>query len=166
MNDYPPIAGIVLRMIGYGVMLGIIAGLLSVFTITLPSHLQMNVDMPLHDIGEAFFALIIIGVAFGGFYGSLAGLTNGVALGFVSLLAFRKIHKPRLYKAIIGSLTAIITGIVLMSTVLPMTVALDYMANTGAWMTSIAMSVIIFVYVSQIVARNYIYATNGRKSKA
>lgn len=143
-----------LYMTLYGCALGAVAGFLVGFVI-------LMADASFRDILDLIYVTGIFGGAFGGLFGGASGFISGFVMTLVTALAFREVRNIRRFKIVMGSITVVIT-----SSVFLLGGLWDLGSGNGfTWVSAMAMSVVIAVYASQIVAKKYLHDMTARKKK-
>jgi len=165
MTRFDSLLKIFARMITYGVVLGAIAGFLVGFVLLLfDPYSSPNSDFFNQIIG-AFILSLIYGSFFGGMYGGASGFVSGLAMTVVTAIGYATVRNLRNYKIVMGAITAFVTSGIFFGFGL-----WDMVGGNSdmdmAWFSALAMSVVIAVYASQIIARKYVNEMTVRKAKA
>lgn len=162
-----PRAMIVLRMSIYGMAVSSLGGFMYglAFLGQIAPKEASWVDYPTQFALAAFF-----GGGIGLCYGFIAAPALGCMIASLTLLFFREMSYPRLFRAAAGTITA--AGIYLVSPLDIVSWSLSTVLNNNVARSPESVAVLVLyvlaIYLSQIVARKYIQevSPNERKAKA
>jgi len=158
-----PKSKIIVNMIRYGVVLGGLAGALSMLTLILSSDTFQFLGNTLPIIFIEILSIAAFGLIYGGIFGLIAGIYGGVAMAVVTTLFYADIPSHNAYKLAMGVITTLSTALYLYSGVWHL--RLDGM-NISAWNIMMVLFVGLAIYASQQVASSYLYEWSIRKQKA
>jgi len=157
MNLSSPYMKIFIRMQKYGIMFGALAGALIVFALFLPMVLEN-----LLYLGYVAFLSAPIGGFAGMILGGFIGFVSGGLMMVTTALFFRRGSAPTLYQVIVGLLVfAFTTMLVIQGTA----IGLSNPIPDSEFLRPLPVAIILAVYTSQIVARQYLREVNVRKQK-
>lgn len=148
------------RMGLYGIVLGGLAGGLTLLSI----NLIYSINTQNTIIFEMIAWSLVIGGLTGGIFGGISGFCSGLLMGFTSIIIFRTVHAPFLYKLTMGAITFLTTSFILFRS-WRIGLSLIPIEFRLTWLYALFVSVVIAVYVSQITARKYILDLTTTKKK-
>lgn len=109
----------------------------------------------------------IFGAIGGSIFGAISGLFSGFFMAIITRLLFQELRLTLIYKLLMGLTTLVTTSYIFWDSEIWLFLKTMRFENAGSvWAVTLVMSVIIAVYVSQIVARKYINEVSVRKAKA
>ncbi len=158
---------IVLRMSLYGMAISTLGGFM--FGLEFLGHV-MPKDSTLDDYLMQFLFAMIFGGGIGYIYGFVASPLLGIMIASLTLIFFREMHHPRLFRAAAGAITAGLIYIFSPLDVVRWSLATMLNNDISGYPESVAVLIlyVLAIYLSQIVARKYIHdvSPDGRKAKA
>lgn len=153
---------IILNMLGYGTVLGGLAGILSMVTLVLSSNTFQFTSNILPVMVIEIFSIIVFGLIFGGVFGTMAGIYGGMGMAMITFAFYTSIPSRNGYKIAMGSITAICTGQFLMTQLWHM--RLDGM-SMSIWNFMMVAFVGLAIYASQRVSSAYLFELSLRNWK-
>ena len=163
MNTYGPFTRMITRMTMYGTAVSALGGF--AFCLALFGFPYDTVESPM----STFLWASLFGTGFGFLYGIFASLTIGVLMVLMTVLFFRKVSRPRLFKLAMGVITAVSMCVFSPNNIVSYFVlcllgreSFDDFAGPFA---ILAVVLVLAIYVSQIVARQHIAKISPIKRK-
>ena len=166
LNRFSPQDMIELRMILFGTVVSTLGGFM--FGLGLLAN-AASVDATLDGYLTQFVLAAILGGGVGFVYGYIASLVLGFMIAALTLVFFREMRYPLLFRAVAGIVTAV--GIYLFSPLNVIPWSLSTVLKNDVSRSPVAAAVLVLylvaIYLSQIVARKYICEVSsfGRKAK-
>ncbi len=160
-----PRAMIVLRMSLYGMAISTLGGFM--FGLGFLGHAT---DSTLDEYLTQFLLAMIFGGGIGYVYGFVASPLLGIMIASLTLIFFREMRHPRLFRAAAGAITAGVIYIFSPLDIVRWSLATMLNNDISRYPESVGVLIlfVLAIYLSQIVARKYIQdvSPNGRKAKA
>lgn len=155
LHGLGPRAMIVLRMSVYGTLTSILGAFM--FGLGFVEHILPSAPT-LEDILAQIGLAAMMGGGIGFAYGFAASTFLGLAIALSTLVFFRGMRHPRLFRAVAGATTAVAVYCVSPLDVVRWSLATIMTSDVGRYPESGAVLVlyILAIYLSQIVARKYI----------
>ena len=161
MEHFIRLGKMIFYMAGLGLLLGAIAGFLGVVTIFVLNILGSSPSEIFSWVGGLILSGFLYGCTFGGGYGGVSGLASGIMMALVTAVGFGEVRNVQVYRLTMGVVTLVMTsGVFILSGLW------RYVNSMGLeWIAMVAMSVVIAVYASQIVSKQYIKEVGLFKKK-
>ncbi len=157
---------IVLRMTLFGTVVSTLGGFM--FVLGLLAN-AAPVDATLDGYLTQLLLAAILGGSVGFVYGFIASLVLGFMIAALTMVFFREMRFPRLFRAAAGIVTAVIIYLVSPLNVVPWSLSTVLKNDVSRSPEAVAVLVLylVAIYLSQIVARKYICEVSpiGRKAK-
>ena len=153
----------IVNMLRYGVVLGGLAGALSMVTLILSSATFQFLGNTLPIMFIEVLSIAAFGLIYGGIFGTIAGIYGGITMAFITAIFYADIPSHNVYKFAMGFMTALCTALFLYSGVWHL--RLEGM-SVSSWNMLMILLVGLAIYASQQVASAYLYEWTIRKQKA
>jgi len=150
-------------MLGYGTVLGGLAGMLSMVILILSSTAFQFFSDILPVMLIEILSIASFGLILGGIFGTIAGIYGGIAMALITSVFYADIPSRNGYKLAMGVCAAITTVLYLYSGVWHL--RLDGI-NASSWNITMLLLISLGIYASQQVASAYLVEWSIRKQKA
>ncbi len=158
-----PKSKMVISMLGYGTVLGGIAGALAMVILILSSDPLRLLSDILPVMLSEILSIASFGLILGGVFGMIAGIYSGLVMALMTSVFYADIPSYKGYKLAMGICATMITALYLYKGVWHL--RLDGI-NPSAWNITMVLLVSLAIYASQQVASAYLVEWSIRKQKA